>query len=210
VTRIVNAPNATELAKSGVIGCVMVDLDFASGHVYLNDGIMEIVYGGHTFSPLGQFGGVEVIEEQLDTIARPVVLKLSGVDASLVGTAQNEIYQNRSAVLYLALINQQTGALVANPETAWEGRMDYMQIDIDRGKGAITLNCEHRLRREPRIARYTDADQQNAYSGDTFFGFTADIAGFKSQWGNEKATYAGPGTGGATNRPNRPGPGGGR
>jgi hypothetical protein len=203
VTRIVNSGNATELAKLGILGCIMVDLDFASGHLYLNDGFTEVTYGGHTYTPLGQFGGIQAVEETLDTIARPIVLTLSGVDSSLVNTLETEVYQNREVTVYMALIDQAAGTLVANPEVCWEGRMDFMAITIDRNKAEISLNCEHRLRREPRIARYTDPDQQQAYSGDTFFNYIPTISGFKSQWGNEKGVYGGP-TGKTTGQPYGP------
>jgi len=204
MTRVVNAGNTTELGKLGILGCIMVDLDFLSGHLYLNDGFIECVYNAHTFQPLGQFGGIQAVEETLDTIARPIVLTLSGVDPTLVGTVENEVYQNRAVIVYVALINQQTGALVDIPEIAWEGRMDYMAISIDQNKGSVQLNCEHRLRREPRIARYTDPDQQQAFAGDTFFNYIPAISNFKSQWGNEKGAYGGPGGkfGNTSTRPN--------
>jgi len=192
MTRITNSLNAAELQKTAILGCMLVDLDFASGHLYANDGFSECTFAGNVYSPLGQFGGIDAVEEALDTIARPIKLTLSGLDAALVGPAQNEIYQNRSATVYVALIDQQSGRLVANPEIAWEGRMDTMAISIDQNVGRITLNCEHRLRREPRIARYTDVDQQVAHTGDRFFSYTTKIAGFQSQWGNQKMVYGGP------------------
>lgn len=205
MSRIVLSTNADELAKPSIVGCVLVDLDFASGHVYLNDGIQEILFNSHTYSPLGQFGGIESVDEGLDTLARPLKLTLSGVDAALIAPAETEIYQNRSATVYLAFVNQATGVLVATPEIAWEGRMDYMEITLDKNKGTIMLNCEHRLRREPRISRYTDADQQTAFSGDDFFNFTGSIVGFKSQWGSSTVQWGGPTRGGVGG----PGPHGG-
>ena len=199
MTRILAAQNAAELQKTSVTGCVLVDLDFASGHLYLSDGFSECVFNGHTFLPLGQFGGIDVVDEGLDTVARPLRLTLSGCDPALVHTAQTEVYQNRKVTVYVGLLNQQTGTLIADPSVAWEGRMAVMTIDIDQNSGSITLDCEQRLRREPRIARYTDADQQQAHPGDDFFEFVTDITGFKSQWGAEKMTYGGP-----SNRPQSP------
>lgn len=196
MTRIVAGENAAELTKDSVKGCVLVDLDFSSGHLYLNDGFHDCVYNGNTYLPLGQFAGIESVNETVDEIARPVTLTLSGVDPTLVGTAETEIYQNRKVIVYVALIDQSTGAFVAPPEIAWEGRMDYMEIALDKNVGKITLNCEHRLRREPRIARYTDADQQTAHTGDSFFGFTSQIVGFKAVWGNQQVDYGGPTGGG--------------
>jgi hypothetical protein len=192
MSRIENFGNAAELAKSGILGCYMVDLDFASGHLYANDGFYEINYLGNVFTPLGHFGGIDGVQEGLDATARAIKLTLSGVDSSIVGKAENEIYQNRAALVYFTLIDQASGQLVGPPEIAWEGRMDYMTIDIDQGKGSVTLNCENRLRREPKIARYTDVDQQQLYPGDNFFNWTGSIAAFTSQWGNQRQTYGGP------------------
>jgi hypothetical protein len=192
MSRIVSSTNAAQFAKDSLLGCVLVDLDFASGHVRCNDGLVACTFGGNTYSPVGQFGGIEMIEETLDSIARPLLITLSGIDASLVVTAQNEIYQNRQVIVYVGVIDQSLGTLVDTPEIAWEGRMDCMTISIAQGKGTIALNCEHRLRREPRVARYTDLDQQAAHPGDTFFSFLGQIPFFKSQWGNQKQEYGGP------------------
>lgn len=195
MTRVVNPGNTTALAKDSLIGCVMAFMDFpaaAGGPLYLSDGITEVTYGGNTYSPLGQFGGMELVEETMDTIARPIKLILSGVDANIAAAAQVSGYQNRQVIVYVGIIDKASGTFVDAPEIAWEGRMDYMNIEIDKGVGKVTLNCEHRLRREPKIARYTDVDQQNLHSGDTFFNFIATIVGFKSQWGDQKMHFGGP------------------
>ena len=189
--RVVSTANNTALQQTVIRLAVLVDMDFSSGHIYANDGLCEIVWNGHTFLPTGQFGGIDVVQEDVQGLARPLKLAVSGVDTSIIATAQNETYQNRSVHIYLALITDQ-GALVDTPEVVWEGRMDYMTITTALGKGSIALNCEHRLRREPRIARYTDIDQQNAFPGDTGFGFTAQIPGFISGWGNANVGYSGP------------------
>lgn len=192
MTRIVQGANASELAKANILGCFMVDLDFASGHLYLNDGFHDCLYNGNTYLPLGQFGGIDAVNEEVTTLARPLKLTLSGVDAKLVGPAENEVYQNRPVCVYSALIHQLTGVLIATPEICWEGRMDVLTITIDKNLATISMNCEHRLRREPRISRYTDADQQTAHAGDRFFDFTASIEGFKASWGNANVSWGGP------------------
>lgn len=192
MTRVLDPNNAAMLEGPSIIGCYMVDLDFASAHLYANDGFFEINHQGNLYLPLGQFGGIDGVSEGLDATARQIKLTLSGVDSSLVGSAENEIYQNRQAIVYLAFIHPAAGGLVGPPEIAWEGRMDFMTIDLDQRKGAITLTCENRLRREPKIARYTDVDQNLLHPGDTFFSWAGSIAAFTSQWGNQKQVYGGP------------------
>ena len=81
--------------------------------------------------------------------------------------------------------------LVADPQVVWEGKMDHMVISFSNETASISMNCEHRLRREPRIARYTQEDQQLAYPTDTFFHLVHVIPGFRSQWGSERTWYGG-------------------
>lgn len=190
MSRIVQAANETEAAKTTIRLGVLVDMDFSSGNLYLHDGIGTINFGGNNYLGVGQFGSIEgAVQDSLDVIARPIKLILSGVDSSVLTPAMTESYQGRTVTLYLAFLDSNTNALVATPETLWEGRMDYMEIELGDNTGAIKLNCEHRLRREPRIARYSDEDQQLAYSGDVFFELLPQIAGFKSKWGEYNQAY---------------------
>lgn len=162
----------------------LVALDFASGFVRANDSSVSLAFGGNTYPGVGQYGGIDTVVEDLDIIARPLKMTLSGVDASLVTTTMTEIYQNRAATVYVGILNKDTLQFIADPEEAWGGRMDTMSIEVNQGLATITLNCEHRLRREPRIARYTDQDQQLAYTGDKFFSRLYQIPFYRSLWGS--------------------------
>ena len=102
----------------------------------------------------------------------------------------------------IATINPDTGLLIASPETIWEGRMNQQTVTLSKGEATITITCEHRLRREPRIARYTDADQKQAFANDRFFDLVPNIEGFVSKWGNKDI-----GVGGAGPSITPPGPG---
>lgn len=191
MTRFASATNSTESAKQAVRLFIAVDLDFASGHVRAHDGIGQISWGGNTFDGIGQFGSIEAVSESTDVIARPLSLTLSGVDSSLVSITMTEVYQNRQATIYVGFVNETTGAVVDTPETAWEGRMNQMSISSAGGSANIRLTCEHRLRREPRIARYTNEDQQLLFSGDKFFDLVPSIKGFVARWGDRDAGYGG-------------------
>lgn len=163
---------------------VMVELDFASGVVRAHDGIGPLTFGGNTFLGVGQFGGIEVAEESVEVIAKPLKLKLSGVDASLVSSTMTEIYQNRDVTVYLGFLDEDN-QLLGTPETVWEGRMNQMGLALTAGEATITLSCEHRLRREPRIARFTDNDQKLAHPGDRFFDLLHTIPGYAGKWGQK-------------------------
>ena len=187
MTRFSSATNATEAAKPAIRMVVAVELDFSSGFVRAHDGTGKISIGGNDYLGLGDFGGIETAEEASDMVSKPLKLTLSGVDSSLVSTTMTETYQNRTATVYLAFIDDQ-GALIDTPETVWEGRMNQMSLSVSQGAATISLTCEHRLRREPRIARYTDADQQLLFDGDLFFNKLHTIPGYAGRWG-EKNVY---------------------
>ena len=198
MTRIVSSLNATATAGLTVGLVVLADLDFLSGHIRVHDGVGPLAFGGNTYSGVGTFGGIEGgVVESVDFVARPLTLKLSGVDASLVTTTMTEVYQNRTASLYVGLLDLNSALLVDTPELCWEGRMDTMRLEINQGVAVITLACEHRLYREPRIARYTDQDEQLAYSGDVFFNQLSNIPMSTSNWGAEAVSFGG---GGGRNR----------
>jgi len=193
MSRIVSATNATEADKLSIVAVVMADLDFVSGMVRVHDGSGSLSFGGNTYSGVGQFGGIDVIDENIDIVARGIKLTLSGVDSVFVTPTMTEVYQNRDVTLYLGFVNQATGALLDTPETIWEGRMNQMSFRIDKGVANIELTCEHRLRREPRIARYSDEDQRVLFAGDRFFDLMFAIQGFVGKWGARDSYYGGGG-----------------
>ena len=226
MTRIAAPEFAAEVEKPSVTMAVLVELNYDSGTIRVHDGVGPIVLGGYllteagenltdeagnqfideqglkTFLGVGELGSIETVEENIEVIARSVTLTVSGLDASLLSEALNENYQNRTVTIYLATINPDTGLLIASPETIWEGRMNQQTVTLSRGEATITITCEHRLRREPRIARYTDADQKQAFTNDRFFDLVPNIEGFVSKWGNKDI-----GVGGAGPSITPPGPG---
>lgn len=192
MTRWASSTAQTAAGQLDVVMVTLVDLDFASGHVRAHDGVGDLSFGGNTYLGVGQYGGIEAVTEDLEIVARPLKLTLSGVDASLVSTTMTEVYQNRAATIYIGILNKSTLQFVDTPEEVWGGRMDVLSIEVNEGTAVITLSCEHRLRREPRIARYTDQDQQLAYSGDNFFNNLSFIPGYRTNWGSLSVTYSRP------------------
>jgi hypothetical protein len=188
VSRWVSSANSVRAAESAVYLVVLADLDFSSGAVRVHDGVGPLVFGGNTYQGIGTFGGIEVIEENIDTVARGVICTLSGIEASLISTVMTERYQGRTATFYLGLLTEQI-AFVDTPEEIWSGRMDTMNITLSERQATIRLTCEHRLRREPQAARMTDEDLQLQHSGDTFFGLMAQIPLYKAAWGDKPNSF---------------------
>jgi hypothetical protein len=190
VTRWSSATNQTQAAQPSTYLTVLCELAFDSGTIRIHDGVGSLSFNGNTYQGIGQFGSVDVIDESVDNVARGLRLTLSGVDSSLIPTVMTENYQGRTVTLYLGLLDENIN-FVDTPEEMWSGRIDTMTITMDQGTASISVNCEYRLRKEPVIARYTDADQRLAYSGDRFFDLTQKIPQFRSSWGDKSNAYGG-------------------
>jgi len=199
VTGFVDALNEAESAKSVQRFTVMVDMDFASGHVRVHDGLGEVSFGGNIYYGIGSAGSIERIVGDLDTIARPVSLQLSGLSPSLVATARDEIYQGRAITIYFAWFNE-NWQLVANPELWWAGFMNYMVLDATPGGGSIKLTCDHELNFGASSLLATNESLRMRNSSEAGCEFTKDIHGYKSSWGDAPTTFAQPvGSGGEFN-----------
>lgn len=217
MTRIVSPDYALEAEKPSITMVCMVEVNYDSGTVRVHDGIGSIVLGGNilteageqldaenddnlindaTIAPfygIGDFGGIESVEENIEVVARQVTLTCSGLDSTWVTPALTEDYQNRTVTVYLGFFSPDTGALIGSPEVIWEGRINQQTITLSKGDATLSMTCEHRLRREPRIARYTNADQQIIHPGDRFFDLTHTIEGFVNRWGSRDIGYSGGG-----------------
>jgi hypothetical protein len=191
MTRWASATNETQAALPATYLVVLASFDFSSGVVRIHDGAGPLSFGGNTYQGIGQLGSVDIIEENIDTVARGLRCTLSGVDPAIVATAMTESYQGRSATFWLGMLSDSL-QFVDTPEEIWSGRMDVMTVAYGQNTASISLQCEHRLRKEPLVSRYTDTDQRLAYAGDRFFDLMTKIPQFKASWGDKPNSYSDP------------------
>lgn len=192
MSRWTSADNQTAAAASTVIMVVFADLDIPGDRLRLNDSPVTITWGGFDWGGLGQFGGIDVVGESLEIIAQPVKLTLSGVEPQYVQDAKDTAYHGQAITLYIGLFDTSTLDLIDTPEEIWSGYMDYMVIDVEKNSATITVNCEHRLRRQPKSSRYTDEDQRVTYSTDYFFNKLHLIPQYVGKWGTNTASFGFP------------------
>lgn len=192
MTRFVSSTNEAEAEKPHIYAVLLVDLDFASGHLRTHTGLGTLSFGGNDYLGIGNLGAIDVISEDLDGVARPCRMALSGVDTTLISAAMTEVYQGRPGQIYLGFLQSDSAAFLDTPELVYEGKMDTLSIEVGE-TSVIRLVMESRLRREPRTARYTDEDQRLAVPGDKIFDWVPKILGYKSVWGDQKYSYRVPG-----------------
>ena len=154
---------------------MFVFLDILNDPARLHTGIGDIAFGGNTYMGVGDFGGVDVIEEQAELKSSTVQLKLSGVNPAFIDQALNSVYHARQAEIYLGFF-EPDGSLTDDPDLWLDLLMDTMEISLDR-ESEIILNCENEMVywNQPADLAYNDEDQQRLFPGDVGFEFLPQL-----------------------------------
>jgi hypothetical protein len=174
--------------------------DFPSGAVRVWSGYGDLSFASETWLGIGDFGGVERIEETTDLRANGCRFVLSGIPSQYIVTALSEDYQGRACTLYLGAINITTGALISTPYILFSGRMDVISIDEGAEEAKIFLEAENRLidLYRARERRYTHEDQLTAFPGDLGLEYVAGLQDKAINWGVISTTGAAQPTSGAS------------
>lgn len=146
-------------------------------------GIGPLSYDGKTWTGTGDILTMEGYEEIMDTVARGTSFTLSGIGTAdvngngdtIVDLALRTEYQSRPITLMAAFFDENwdvIGAMVG-----FSGFMDVMDVQEDGETATVSLTAENAMvALERRVGRtYTKEDQQERYSGDTFFDQVADL-----------------------------------
>lgn len=180
---------ATQTAAEGMLvrPVVLVHLALDSGAVYVNSSDRNITYNANIYIGIGALGSVSVVQESSGLQASGVKLTMSGIPASHVTMVLDEDYQGRAVTIYQGFLDD-TYALIADPILQWTGLIDQMGIIIGE-TATVNLTAENKLVRweTPNIHRYTDADQQQRFSGDLGLQFVAQTVEREILWGRARA-----------------------
>lgn len=199
MTRGVSSANEAAMSSAVVRPVRFVELQFASGTVYVWSGAGNFSWNGHTWIGLGDLASCSPVEEGADLGSRSIDLTLSGLPSSVIALALGHGYRGRPAFVYDGFLNE-SGALTDTPITSWAGRMDSMPIALDGATGSVTVRIKSRLADlgRARVRYYSDADQQRRFPGDRFFEYTVNLAERPLPWGIKTPTTPGGSFGGTT------------
>jgi hypothetical protein len=163
---------------------IFVEATFIDETVYMWTGIGSISWNGHTWMGLGGFLGITTPEDSSVVEAKGITLSLSGMDATLLPKALNEVVLGLPVMVYLALYDD-TNTLIDTPIVAWAGRMDQPSFEVGGAEVSLAINCESRLI-DMNIGvdrRYTNEDNQMDNPGDLGFLFVDSIQELTLFWG---------------------------
>ena len=184
---------ATALAQQHVAIVTFAKLEFPSGTVYVHNSIGTYTWGSQDWLGVGNLGSISQVEEGIDVSPYAITLTLSGLDTTMSGAALTENYFMHPVTIYMGVLDTDD-SLIADPTQIWSGFMDQMNISLGADGGdAIQLIAESELSRfnVSKNLMYTNAAQQERYSGDLFFSHIHKVEGAKFDWGAKT-----PGSGG--------------
>lgn len=186
MARDATVATANAAAAQHVRPFLLVELDFASGIVYLNNTDRTLTWNGHDYLGAGNLGKINLNDETAELQANGISMQLTGIPGDFIALALDEDYQGRRCSIYIGFLND-SYAVIADPALEFQGRMDQMAIELG-DMGTVTLTAENRLAdwERPRTRFYTDDDQKSEFPGDRGFEFvTATVANARNlTWGS--------------------------
>ena len=184
---------------------VFVELDFDTDPVYLHTDLGEIPTLGETWSGVGGLGGISAVEETSDKVPA-VKLRLDITDESAGSIfqelTQQDFYQ-RECIIYMSLRDTVLGDLVDSPFELWRGKCDIPEFHDGIEKYVeLLVESEWASGRLSNGKLYSDAQQQQDFTGDLFFEFLNDLVNKRITWGdNRPAEFGGGYDAGSTDAP---------
>lgn len=184
-------PDQRQALRGPVAIRILVDLYLDSGRYSFWDGDAHAAFNGATYLSAAAVGGVSPISLGQDLGAEGITLTLDGTrlleiagdprdPAEVLGTFEDENYQQRAVDVSYAFFSMETQALIL-VQRRFAGLIDQAPIQErppgDDGPGAVilTINCESLARRYGRrVGRLrSHDDQQEIWPGDDFYKFKA-------------------------------------
>lgn len=172
-------------------------------------GVGDLTALSQTFEGTGDLLSINALEGSTNQLSPRLVATLTGVDATLTSELVEYAAQGSRIYLWYGLLNSETGALVADPQLIFDGRIDTATVQSGQ-QASIEVECigglEYAARRSQR--KRTSGDQESIWAGDLFFEFAGQDGSLP--WGNENAGNRGAASGGGGGFSTRPGSGGGQ
>jgi hypothetical protein len=149
-----------------------------------------------TYSPVGNLGGLDPIQEESDAFPRACKLWFSAINSASIAEVLAENVFNKRVRIYRTFLSD-SYTVVSTPEMIFKGTINTCEMklgDPERGN-FFELEVESRLAKQP-VARYYDkATLSVVYnqSSSTLFDFVHQIPFTRADWGGMSVTaFSGP------------------
>lgn len=165
---------------------LLCEIYSGTGTVYACTGANFVLFNGNTYSPVGNLGGVDPIQEESDVFPRSVKIWFAAVNTQAIADVLAERMFRRPVVLLRTFLTD-SYTCVSTPETVFRGRINTCEMrlkDPDRGD-YFEIEVESKLNRVSRSLYFNRETLANYYaqSGNTLFEFVSQIPFKKANWG---------------------------
>ena len=194
-----------ELTREVVYPFFAVEIDFASGPLYVWTGYGDLIANGNTYLGAGQLVNISSIEETTEIEAKGATITMSGIPSSFLSLALTEPYQGRPCRIYFGLwlsnkeISTQANQIITtenlfNFEVEGEsnffaeifsGELDQMNISEQGSTSTISVTAENVLIKleRPVVRRFTNEDQKSRFPNDRGLEYVASLQDKEIFWG---------------------------
>ena len=188
MARNLHADTVAAVQRGTVRPIHLVALAFRSGTMRVHTDVGDIAWGGQTWRGVGDLGAVGPVEESVYLRAPVVELTLAGIptDGTLAAVVADETeYIEREAVIYWALRDLVTGAIVRDPDEWFRGWMDSFAVVSRPNNAAIvgTLESELIEWERPSGLVYSDSTQRREFPGDRGLEYVEAQRDVRLKWG---------------------------
>lgn len=158
--RDLTASVKTALADDVLNTAVLIELNFSTA-VYIWSGYGDLVYDSKTYVGSGNVININGVGERSDASSVSTSITLSGLDSNLKYTLLTENWQNKEAVVKIALFDSD-GDVIADPITVTRGRMDNASFTDSGNSCEVTFTIESQLvsLEQAGGARYSTSEQR--------------------------------------------------
>ena len=161
-----------------------VDIDFASGPLYVWSGIGDLTIGAKTYLGAGQLMNISSVEETTEIEAKGATITMSGIPSTFLALALTESYQGRECRIYFGMTSTPSDYV-----EVFSGELDQMNISEEANTSSIAVTVENVLIRleRPVVRRFTSQDQKSRFPADLGLDFIAALQDKEVFWGRKSA-----------------------
>jgi hypothetical protein len=161
---------------------VLVEMDLASGQLYLNTASVDLTIGGTIYYGTKGLGKIDSVQDNPAEV-KQLSFQLSGVPSTEIALVLTEPVQGKPVRVKVAIFSPDTYQIIET-EMRWAGLLDVMAIEDSATTATIQVTAEHLgidLIR-PSGSLYSDAEQQRLHPGDPSLQFMADQVDVRVVW----------------------------
>lgn len=139
--------------------------------VYVHTGLGSITYASNEYAGIGNIATIGAVRESELIAPTPFTVSVSGLDYNAVSKAKDASSYGDVVTTYYGY-RQSDGTLYDNPIVFSKGKIERADLEQGETSGlSFTIDHDVSVLSEKDGRRFTDEDQQDAYSGDDIFSF---------------------------------------